>query len=216
MVLPGNVARETRKNFADILTRYIAGAPSLIGEIQANALSDAPIAQLARGGVDNRLLEQPSMDLICVELKKGNDSIITAVTTSCALIKDEVVKVADTVANKVETVVNNSKEVATLTAMAKTAERKAKHSERISFQTRGEVGAAAAKKYKRIRKELASEKTKVEMLMRQNAGFQKRLQKLEEMVEDIFFGQVETNANQDEIKTGQAKIFALLAFAQCE
>ena len=152
------------------------------------------------------------MDLICVELKKGNDSIITAVTTSCALIKDEVVKVADTV----EAVVNNSKEVATLTAMAKTAERKAKHSERISFQTRGEVGAAAAKKYKRIRKELASEKTKNDVLTRQIAGFAKRLQKLEEMVEDIFFGQVETNANQDEIKTGQAKIFALLAFAQCE
>ncbi len=48
MVLPGKVAKETRTKFADIIRRYLAGDRSLIAEIQANAQSDAPIAQLAR------------------------------------------------------------------------------------------------------------------------------------------------------------------------
>ena len=52
MVLPGKVAKETRVRFADIIRRYLAGDSSLISEIQANAASDAPIAQLARASLD--------------------------------------------------------------------------------------------------------------------------------------------------------------------
>jgi hypothetical protein len=48
MVLPGKVAKETRKAFASIIHRYLAGDKSLITEIQANATSSSPIAQLAR------------------------------------------------------------------------------------------------------------------------------------------------------------------------
>jgi len=48
MVLPGKVARETRKEFASIIHRYLAGDKSLIKEIEANAESSSPIAQLAR------------------------------------------------------------------------------------------------------------------------------------------------------------------------
>ncbi len=48
MVLPGKVAKETRTKFADIIRRYIAGDRSLVPEINVNAQSDAPIAQLAR------------------------------------------------------------------------------------------------------------------------------------------------------------------------
>ena len=48
MVLPGKVAKETRKAFASIIHRYLAGDKSLITEIQANAESGSPIAQLAR------------------------------------------------------------------------------------------------------------------------------------------------------------------------
>ena len=44
MVLPGKMAKETRAKFADVLTRYMAGDPSLIGEIHANALSTSPIS----------------------------------------------------------------------------------------------------------------------------------------------------------------------------
>ena len=48
MVLPGKVAKETRKAFASIIHRYLAGDKSLITEIEANAESSSPIAQLAR------------------------------------------------------------------------------------------------------------------------------------------------------------------------
>jgi hypothetical protein len=48
MVLPGKVAKETRTQFANIIRRYIAGDHSLIKEIQANAESASPIAQMAR------------------------------------------------------------------------------------------------------------------------------------------------------------------------
>jgi hypothetical protein len=52
MVLPGKIAKETRAKFADIIRRYLGGDKSLITEIQANAASDSPIAQLARASMD--------------------------------------------------------------------------------------------------------------------------------------------------------------------
>jgi hypothetical protein len=61
MVLPGKVAKETRTRFAGIIQRYMAGDQSLIAEIQYNAASSAPIAELARGSLDEasgRVLEQ--------------------------------------------------------------------------------------------------------------------------------------------------------------
>lgn len=48
MVLPGKVAKETRAQFAGIIQRYMAGDGGLHAEIEANAGSAAPIAQLAR------------------------------------------------------------------------------------------------------------------------------------------------------------------------
>ncbi len=48
MILPGRIAKETRTQFADIIRRYLAGDHSLIQEIQANAQSASPIAQMAR------------------------------------------------------------------------------------------------------------------------------------------------------------------------
>jgi len=50
MVLPGEIAKETRAKFANIIRRYLAGDKSLIEEINANSASSSPIAQLARGG----------------------------------------------------------------------------------------------------------------------------------------------------------------------
>ena len=49
MVLPGKVAKETRTHFSDIIKRYLGGDRSLLGEIENNAESNSPIAQLARG-----------------------------------------------------------------------------------------------------------------------------------------------------------------------
>ena len=51
MVLPGNVAKETRVQFKEIITRYMAGDKSLHAEVDANAASDSPIAQMARASM---------------------------------------------------------------------------------------------------------------------------------------------------------------------
>ena len=51
MVLPGEFAKGFRKQFADIITRYAAGDKTLHAEIEANAASDAPVAQMARAAV---------------------------------------------------------------------------------------------------------------------------------------------------------------------
>lgn len=60
MVLPGKIAKETRVRFADIIKRYLAGDQSMVSEIQANAASEAPIAQLARASLDSDLEETVS------------------------------------------------------------------------------------------------------------------------------------------------------------
>ena len=48
MWLPGNGAKDMRIQFSDIIKRYLAGDASMVGEIQANAASDAPIHAMAR------------------------------------------------------------------------------------------------------------------------------------------------------------------------
>jgi len=55
MVLPGKVAKETRTKFADIIKRYMGGDSSMVTELEANAKSTSPLAQMARG--DNTGLE---------------------------------------------------------------------------------------------------------------------------------------------------------------
>lgn len=62
MVLPGNVAKESRTKFANIIRRYLAGDKSLIEEINANAASSSPIAQLARGGAPSAVEADSSLD----------------------------------------------------------------------------------------------------------------------------------------------------------
>jgi len=63
MVLPGRLAKETRTGFANIIRRYMAGDASLVGEIQANAQSNAPVAQLARASLE-------AEDPVSIENKK--------------------------------------------------------------------------------------------------------------------------------------------------
>ena len=53
MVLPGKFAKDVRSQFAQILTRYMAGDKSLIREIEDNEESDAPIAVLARASLES-------------------------------------------------------------------------------------------------------------------------------------------------------------------
>ena len=46
--LPGKMAKTLRLKFVSVIKRYFAGDKSLVAEIEANAVSTGPIAQLAR------------------------------------------------------------------------------------------------------------------------------------------------------------------------
>lgn len=71
MVLPGEVAKETRSQFAGILQRYMAGDGSLRAEIEANAGSAAPIAQLAR----ESLGMQAEADPVVIGMKRKREEL---------------------------------------------------------------------------------------------------------------------------------------------
>lgn len=62
-VLPGKTAVKFRQKAADILTRYYAGDASLVSEIQANAVSDSPINQMAREALGKRKAEIEDLEL---------------------------------------------------------------------------------------------------------------------------------------------------------
>ena len=51
MVLPGQTAMEIRVKFAVIIRKHLGGDQTLHAEINANAASDSPIAQLARASM---------------------------------------------------------------------------------------------------------------------------------------------------------------------
>ena len=51
MWLPGNMAKDFRTKACEILNRYIAGDASLVAEINANAVSTAPINEMARASL---------------------------------------------------------------------------------------------------------------------------------------------------------------------
>jgi len=248
MVLPGKMAKETRGKFANVLQRYMAGDESLIGEIRANALSNSPIAQLARGSTSaaagsslGKRASEPSLDLIRVEFKKSNDSILAVVTTNNTQTNEKMDKIneqtmerMDTINEKnmermdtsdakldemngevvavketVVTLVDNKKELSALTAMMKASALKAKQCEHTSFVARGEAGAKASKKYKLVRKELAAEKLKNEILTRQRADSDRRIQQLEA-------GQADLKTGQADLKTAQAVLQADLKAGQAD
>lgn len=78
MVLKGKIAQKTRQQFADIINRYMAGDLTLVSEIQANALSVSPVAQLARESLDEvgrkrrrEDLELEQLELNIAERKKA-------------------------------------------------------------------------------------------------------------------------------------------------
>jgi hypothetical protein len=51
MFLPGEKAKQYRSGMVSIIHRYFAGDPSILREIEANAASDSPIAQMARSSL---------------------------------------------------------------------------------------------------------------------------------------------------------------------
>lgn len=61
MVLPGQTAKQYRKQFCVIIKRYFGGDQSLHAEIEANAASSHPIAQMARESLDVQAPASPEL-----------------------------------------------------------------------------------------------------------------------------------------------------------
>jgi len=218
MALPGAGAKETRQKFADILKRYTGGDASLIDEIHANAQSNSPLAQLARNSIaasagsslGNRGAGEPlTTAMTSSEFNKGINAVLAVVVTNermnqidaknkewtdamdkdVIFIKEEVAKCND-----------NKKEVATLTELAKTSALNAKKQEEIAAKVAGGVGAAAAKRYKRLRDATVAAEKRIDVLARQQG--------------DIKSAQDDLKAAQADIKAGQAAILGLLMAMQ--
>ena len=75
MFLPGKNARKLRSKMVAILTRYFAGDPSLLHEIEENGHSDAPIPQLARASEERVIDEDHTLqvDQIDSDRKRKRD-----------------------------------------------------------------------------------------------------------------------------------------------
>jgi len=72
MFLPGEKAKSSRSQMTSILQRYFAGDKSLITEIEANAISSDPVAQMARDS-----LPEPSVEDRAIETRKRRLEIET-------------------------------------------------------------------------------------------------------------------------------------------
>jgi hypothetical protein len=76
MFLPGEAAKNHRSAMANILRRYFAGDPSLLDEVNANAVSESPVAQMARASIaaeggnqidDSRKRKREELELMKLE-----------------------------------------------------------------------------------------------------------------------------------------------------
>ena len=92
MFLPGEKAKMHRSSMVAILTRYFAGDPSLLREIEANAVSESPVAQMARAslasdsGIQDSLKRKREEELEATELHTKKLSNVSLFATTMALI----------------------------------------------------------------------------------------------------------------------------------
>jgi len=70
MVLPGNEAKKTRIQFKEIIEMYMTGKLSLLDDIQANAASTSPVAELARESL-KRKREEAEIHRLEIENNKA-------------------------------------------------------------------------------------------------------------------------------------------------
>jgi hypothetical protein len=100
MFLPGENVKKNRTIMAKILVRYFCGDPSLIPEIEANAASDAPIAQMARAA---QVAEQEEEVLSLTRKRQFKEIEIEERKTALDLSKLKVEKAkTDVLAEKIE------------------------------------------------------------------------------------------------------------------
>ena len=102
MVLPGETAKEIRHQFANIIQRYMAGDQQLVNEINSNASSNSPIAQMARASlgqekvVDEHLVgfkrRREELELLKMEeeIKGMAQSRIIAATAEIERVRDPI------------------------------------------------------------------------------------------------------------------------------
>jgi AraC-like DNA-binding protein len=64
MVLPGEMAKTVRVQIGEVMTDYFKGSESLVEQIRANAVSNAPICQLARACEDPVAAAPPACDAL--------------------------------------------------------------------------------------------------------------------------------------------------------
>jgi hypothetical protein len=61
LALPGKLAKETRIQITSIIERYMAGDKSMVKEVEANAQSDTPIAQMSEERAAETVLDDESL-----------------------------------------------------------------------------------------------------------------------------------------------------------
>jgi hypothetical protein len=104
MVLPGQTAMAVRQQFARIIRQYMAGERSLIAEINANAESNAPLAQLARAAAE------PSDETTVgfkrrreeLELSKLEEEVKAMAQTRITALRGELEQLSDPQASKLD------------------------------------------------------------------------------------------------------------------
>ena len=74
MFFPGKKAKKNRSVMASIIVRYFAGDKTLIEEITANAMSDHPVAQMARDSLKDEQSLQPA-DPEEIRLKRKREEL---------------------------------------------------------------------------------------------------------------------------------------------
>jgi hypothetical protein len=84
MFLPGDIAKHSRAKATEILVRYCAGDTSLIAEIEANAKSSSPVAQMARESLGivteedlsrKRRREELELEMLRIEMEERKSLI---------------------------------------------------------------------------------------------------------------------------------------------
>ena len=81
MFLPGENAKKNRSAMSTIMHRYFAGDPSLLGEIESNANSNHPMAQMARAS-----LETPAFTAVSAPTYQDQHKITNGLARVCSRV----------------------------------------------------------------------------------------------------------------------------------
>ena len=231
----GENAKKNRFAMVGIIHRYYAGDKSLLEEIEANAKSDHPLAQMARETLPvdgaEELEERKrkrELELVCVALKKGSDAVIAVVGSSCAQIKEEVAVVENSCAQIKEEVGKVSGEVVLFKEeLVKANDNMATvidHSKEVSMLTKlAKIAEQKAKHSDHISFKVhceagAAAAKKIKLVRKKLAASEKKNEVLLRQNADLVKRIQKLEAGQEELKAGQAELKAgqdmILAFIE--